>query len=765
MATVDKAFRIKNGLVVEGSIATVDGHDVLKKSTEDDNYIIGLIGGTATSENTPNTVVKRDGDGKFTATEITADLIGDVTGQVSNISNHSTSNLTEGSRLYFTDQRALDATASAYDVSGAAAAAQTNAEDYADGLAVNYDPAGEAQGVQDNLDTHTEASSGVHGVNGDVVGTSDTQDISNKRVIDTLYFTDGVTVANEGEIAVKPTTHQFEIKANYGNLDLKTAAAGANVAISASDGDIVLDAGSVSISATEPSGEIPALARAGSTQDILVFAYVPSYPEVFFDTVNTETGPVEIGIISSEVVGDEYIVTAGATGVLFVVGQSYTINTYSANSSWSFDSNGTLYGPAMGGVKVTTLFTDYIISIEDNNLYFASNSNIILNADADSYLGSVSTGNQIATHEYVDNAIAGLDWKTAVNLFATSNVALTGLTETLVIDGHPALDSADNNIYRLLLTGQSVSSQNGIYLYTDNGSTYILVRTSDADEYQELDGAAVFVKEGTQYGGTSWVQNNHYLTSFDGQVWTQFSGSGTVTAGDGITVNGLEVSVNRITVDTWYDPAGAAAAAQTNAEGYADGLAVNYDPAGAAAAAQTNAEDYADGLAVNYDPAGAAAAAQTNAEGYADGLAVNYDPAGAAAAAQTNAEGYADGLVDDIKDGTTTFTQIALTDALIGTATTSLSTTSATVVDSWSAATYSSAKYLVQMKNGIDIEVLEVLVTVDGNNNVYITEYADVISNNQLGTTDADLSGGNVRLLVTSTNGTTVKVHKTLIEA
>jgi len=115
--------------------------------------------------------------------------------------------------------------------------------------------------------------------------------------------------------------------------------------------------------------------------------------------------------------------------------------------------------------------------------------------------------------------------------------------------------------------------------------------------------------------------------------------------------------------------------------------------------------------------------------------------------------------------GAATATSITLTDALMGSATTSLSTTSATVVDSWSASTYSSAKYIVQMKNGGDIEVLEVLVTVNGANNVYITEYANIQSNTQIGTTDADYSGGNVRLLVTATNGTTVKVHKTLIEA
>jgi hypothetical protein len=56
-------------------------------------------------------------------------------------------------------------------------------------------------------------------------------------------------------------------------------------------------------------------------------------------------------------------------------------------------------------------------------------------------------------------------------------------------------------------------------------------------------------------------------------------------------------------------------------------------------------------------------------------------------------------------------------------------------------------------------------LSIDGNNNVYITEYADLISNAQLGTVDADYLSGNARLLVTSTNGTTVKVHKTLIEA
>jgi hypothetical protein len=129
MATVNKDFKIKSGLVVEGATATVGGFSVLTKKQDDQDYIVGLIGGTATSANTADTVVKRDANGDFAAGTITADL----TGQVSDISNHDTADLAEGTNLYFTNQRALDATSAAYDVIGAAAAAESAANGYTDG--------------------------------------------------------------------------------------------------------------------------------------------------------------------------------------------------------------------------------------------------------------------------------------------------------------------------------------------------------------------------------------------------------------------------------------------------------------------------------------------------------------------------------------------------------------------------------------------------------------------------------------------------------
>ena len=63
----------------------------------------------ATNANTASTVVKRDGSGNFSAGTITATLTGNVTGNVtgttSDISNHDTGDLTEGSNLYYTDAR------------------------------------------------------------------------------------------------------------------------------------------------------------------------------------------------------------------------------------------------------------------------------------------------------------------------------------------------------------------------------------------------------------------------------------------------------------------------------------------------------------------------------------------------------------------------------------------------------------------------------------------------------------------------------------
>lgn len=239
---------------------------------------------------------------------------------------------------------------------------------------------------------------------------------------------------------------------------------------------------------------------------------------------------------------------SGSSNTLTNIGNSSLVN-----SSLTIGSSQV----SLGGT-VTSIFGLTELQVDNLNLNGNSlsatdtNGNVVLVPNGtgvvdvtDSRIVGVATpvnATDAANKAYVDNAVTGLSFKQEVNLKAVNNIALTGSTSTLTIDGHSALDQTDNG-YRILLTGQTNSSQNGIYVYSDNGTTYALTRATDADTYQELIGASVFVIEGVTFANTGWVQTNHYLTSFSGQVWSQFSGAGTYVAGQGLTLTGTTFDI------------------------------------------------------------------------------------------------------------------------------------------------------------------------------------------------------------------------------
>jgi len=108
---------------------------------------------------------------------------------------------------------------------------------------------------------------------------------------------------------------------------------------------------------------------------------------------------------------------------------------------------------------------------------------------------------------------------------------------------------------------------------------------------------------------------------------------------------------------------------------------------------------------------------------------------------------------------------VTLPDTAFG-STSVTSSGSTVVIDVWATATYSTAKYLVQAKNGSgDIEATEILVSVDGANNVYITEYANMFSNASLAEYTATYASGNVTVTATTTSGVVFKLSNTYIEA
>ena len=347
-----------------------------------------------------------------------------------------------------------------------------------------------------------------------------------------------------------------------------------------------------------------------------------------------------------------------------------------------------------------------------------------------------------ATKIYVDSAVSGLTWKESANLLADSNVALTGTTATLEIDSHSPLDSTDDGEYRLLLIGQTDSSENGIYLYTDDGADYTLVRTDDADTYEELDGAAIFIKEGTLYGATSWVQTSHYMTDFSGQAWTQFSGQGTYLAGSGLILTGNEFSVDLTEIANRTFAEDEADAAEAAANLYTDN-AIAAERADLVGGVQENISVTYNDATGKYDfVAENGVADSTTADLAEDPLATT--TSGTMYFTDQRA-------IDALQDTSPRFLDIDLDSIAKQIATRTVGATNgvAAVAYSFDSAEYRSGEFLVKVKYNTHSEVSRFVLTLDSANNVAVTEYAIVGTNGSGSVITAEMNGDIVELKVT----------------
>ena len=99
-----------------------------------------------------------------------------------------------------------------------------------------------------------------------------------------------------------------------------------------------------------------------------------------------------------------------------------------------------------------------------------------------------SGSNDLCRKSYVDGLIQGMHWKDSVRVKSNANIDVSSAPAT--IDGITM--SAGQ---RALLSNQTSGAEEGLWEY--NGSGSAMTRTSDADTFQELNGAAVFIREGT----------------------------------------------------------------------------------------------------------------------------------------------------------------------------------------------------------------------------------------------------------------------------
>ena len=690
MATVNKNFKVKHGLVVEGTTGTINGEAILTKSEADIDYIIDQVGGSGVSTNTPNTLVLRDGSGNFAAGTITADL----TGQVSDISNHDTDDLSEGTtnKYYSTTQAKVDAAALLTgatqtnisitgDENGLTITAENGVDDSTtddldegttnkyftdarardavsagDGLDYNstsgifsadlgnglqIDGTGQIEidnnvvatqtDLSTDIGTHSDTTSGVHGVTGDVVGTVDAQTLTNKTLgsgttlsanLDADGFTvtglptpsdasDAATKAYVDAVSEGLHIHEAARVAINGNISIATGLENGDTAggVTLATGDRVL----VKDQTTASENGIYVVQASGQAlraTDFDTAAEVDSGDFVFV-TAGTYANTGWVQTLRPATIGTDALSFTQFSGAgTFTAGNGLTLDgtefaidtTVTATKSYvdeEIDAHTEL--TTAHGVTGTLVGTSDTQTLTNKTL----GSGTVLGADLDGTntykvvnLVDPTSNQDAATKKYVDDEITSVSG--TIDNLTTTDVAEG---DNLYFTDIRAKGSAADLIVNAIKTNITITgNEDGLTITAENGVA---------------DSTTTDLAEGTNLYFTTGRVDDH-LSGGDGIAYS----AGVISAdlGTGLDIQSGQIQINRTDVDTWYDANGAAAAAQTAAEGYADGLAGNYEVAGAAAAAQTAAESYADGLAVNYDAAGSAAAAESDANSYTDSL-------------------------------------------------------------------------------------------------------------------------------------------------
>jgi hypothetical protein len=168
------------------------------------------------------------------------------------------------------------------------------------------------------------------------------------------------------------------------------------------------------------------------------------------------------------------------------------------------------------------------------------------------------SGLDVVNKNYLDFYAAGISWKQPVLCGTTANITLSGLQ---TIDGVTVV--AGN---RVLVKNQTTTSQNGIYL----ASATAWSRAPDADTWDELVSALVFVESGSTLAGSAWyctIQKGGTIGT-TAITWSNFSVAATYTAGTGLTLTDYVFSITNTGVTAAvYGSASKTLTATVNAQG------------------------------------------------------------------------------------------------------------------------------------------------------------------------------------------------------
>ena len=151
----------------------------------------------------------------------------------------------------------------------------------------------------------------------------------------------------------------------------------------------------------------------------------------------------------------------------------------------------------------------------------------------------------VANKGYVDAVAQGLDIKASCLYGTTNNITLSGLAVQAGGDWSGVLTAGT----RILVKNQTAQAENGIYSASATGWT----RTADMNVWSEVPGAFTFIEDGATLASTGWVTTagSTGTIGVTAMPWTQFSGAGTYTAGNGLQLiaNQFSVKLNGTSLD------------------------------------------------------------------------------------------------------------------------------------------------------------------------------------------------------------------------
>ena len=168
----------------------------------------------------------------------------------------------------------------------------------------------------------------------------------------------------------------------------------------------------------------------------------------------------------------------------------------------------------------------------------APTGSVGLNGQTITGLGAPVNATDAATKSFVESTAQGLDVKDSCVAATTGNITIsTALNSGDSLDG---VTLANGN--RVLVKDQSTASENGIYVVGSSPA-----RATDLAAGSDAAGMFTFIEQGTVNADNGFVCTSNKGSAVVGTnslAYAQFSGAGSVTAGDGLDKSGNTMSVD-----------------------------------------------------------------------------------------------------------------------------------------------------------------------------------------------------------------------------